>query len=313
MKKGFTLVELLAVIVILAIIALIAVPIVTNIINNTEKDSELMSAKMYIDAVDKTILSYNASNKLKNATCIVQGNGNLDCEGILVEVYVDNTIPIGGALTIENRKVTKVVNLKIENDTYSTNNSGDIVLNSTQKLCTLLSETSKTVGAKYLCSLDQDRIFYVLGENESDSSKIDLIMNMNYTDDTVPVTMAWCDQNGNNPEDNTCNHDNLNPLIEHMQEVFGDNVIVSLPTYNEIYSVSNTTKLQSTPWLYDHLNGTTHSTSNAYAYWLITSSDLHSNGAYVVDRDGNLLLGHVNSTNGSGLRPIITVSENDMN
>ena len=55
MKKVFTLIELLAVIVILAIISLIAVPIVIHIINDSKKSSEEETVKLYIDSVKKAI------------------------------------------------------------------------------------------------------------------------------------------------------------------------------------------------------------------------------------------------------------------
>ncbi len=56
MKNGFTLVELLAVIVILAIIALIATPIVLSIIDDTKKSSMLRSAEMYLNGVENSIM-----------------------------------------------------------------------------------------------------------------------------------------------------------------------------------------------------------------------------------------------------------------
>lgn len=49
-KKGFTLVELLAVIVILAIVLIIAVPGVLTIIDNSRKDALISSAKTLKDA-----------------------------------------------------------------------------------------------------------------------------------------------------------------------------------------------------------------------------------------------------------------------
>ena len=49
-KKGFTLVELLAVIVILAIVLIIAVPGVLTIIDNSRRDSLISSAKTLKDA-----------------------------------------------------------------------------------------------------------------------------------------------------------------------------------------------------------------------------------------------------------------------
>ena len=56
-KKGFTLVELLAVIVILALIALIATPIILNVINDAKKQAAKDSAYGYMDAVEKYIVS----------------------------------------------------------------------------------------------------------------------------------------------------------------------------------------------------------------------------------------------------------------
>lgn len=53
--KGFTLVELLAVIVILAIIALIATPIILGVIDDARKGAAKSAALGYIDAVEKQI------------------------------------------------------------------------------------------------------------------------------------------------------------------------------------------------------------------------------------------------------------------
>ena len=58
MRRGFTLIELLAVIVILAIIALIAVPIVVNIINDSKKESQEESIKLYAKAIENGLLNY---------------------------------------------------------------------------------------------------------------------------------------------------------------------------------------------------------------------------------------------------------------
>lgn len=56
-KKGFTLVELLAVIVILAILLAIAVPQVTQYITKSRKDSLTATAKDFVDAVRKDATS----------------------------------------------------------------------------------------------------------------------------------------------------------------------------------------------------------------------------------------------------------------
>lgn len=64
-KKGFTLVELLAVIVILGILSLISVPMVMNIINGVEKKSTEESAYGYVEALNQAIVDSNYSTKKK--------------------------------------------------------------------------------------------------------------------------------------------------------------------------------------------------------------------------------------------------------
>ena len=129
-NKGFTLMELLAVLIILAIIALIAVPIVINIIQDTKEESELRSAELYIDAVDKSILAYNMSNKFKEGTCIVQSTGNLDCDGTIIAVDVKNTKATAGTIVVENRRVKTVTGLAIGENTYSTDTNGKLIVQS---------------------------------------------------------------------------------------------------------------------------------------------------------------------------------------
>ena len=324
MKKGFTLVELLAVIVILAILALIAVPIVTNIIDKAEKDSELISAKMYIDGVNKSILTYNISNKLKDATCEVQSDGNLNCNGTTIQVDVQNTKATGGTITIENRKVSKVQNLKVGEKYYSTNNNGELIGSETLTLPSLsvtpaTAETKTTgnvpagnyaAGDEYIINLGgEDRVFFVLGENETDPTKVDLIMNMNYTDDTVHKGMSWCDPDGDNSDDNVCNHDNLDPLVSHIQEIFGNNVVVSLPTYDQIYKAAGNKETGLPTWLYGNLN----SNKAPYGYWTSTPYASDARYARIVYYNGLLRYNNVSFASDYGFRPVITISKSLMN
>ena len=65
-QKGFTLVELLAVIVILAIIALIATPMILNVIDNAKKGAAEASANGYTDAIEKSILEEELKGNIKD-------------------------------------------------------------------------------------------------------------------------------------------------------------------------------------------------------------------------------------------------------
>src|SRR5574344_1514535 len=93
-KKGFTLIELFAVIVILAVIALIVTPIVTGIIKSAKEQADRRSAEGYIKAAENyyaaTLIYKDKRNKLgtnifneveissKTAT---KGNVVVDTEG----------------------------------------------------------------------------------------------------------------------------------------------------------------------------------------------------------------------------------------
>ena len=63
-KKGFTLIELLAVIVILAIITVIAVPKILDVIEKSKQSSAEISAKMYIDTINKMSIKAIEKNNI---------------------------------------------------------------------------------------------------------------------------------------------------------------------------------------------------------------------------------------------------------
>ena len=71
-KKGFTLVELLAVIVILAIILAIAVPTISTLITNQKKSAYAAGVRMLIKGIDYQVLSCGATDvaTLKGASCV---------------------------------------------------------------------------------------------------------------------------------------------------------------------------------------------------------------------------------------------------
>ena len=73
-NKGFTLVELLAVIVILAIIALIATPIILGVIDTAKKGSAEASALAYIKAVeDQIVISQVTTDETDDITLPTTG------------------------------------------------------------------------------------------------------------------------------------------------------------------------------------------------------------------------------------------------
>ena len=348
--KGFTLIELLAVIVILAIIALIATPIILGIITDARKEANLRSAELYIVAVKQSIARKSLTTEITNTTCTVQSNGNISCEGVSgeLEVQMSGNKATEGTIVIERGDVVDVQNLKVNNITYKYDNTRTLVEGTSSGqsslfLCERQNGTSKTTGAEYECHLDIDRTFYVLGENANDSTKIDLIMDRNYVDTNVTKSTPWCDPSGDPGYYNTC-IPNITRYVPYIQTAFGNDVVVSLPTYDQIYAVNESDTLTSTPWLYGNLhsyeedgalNQAQLQCANAYeassqevpmniacedyivpiGYW--TSSPYPSDLDYawcVTTYDGGVLEPSApdNLMPPAGVRPVITVSESLM-
>ena len=127
MKKGFTLVELLAVIVILAILALIATPVVLGIINNTSESAKLRSAEFYLDAVEQSVLRENIdeAGSFIPAECEVVQNGNLSCDGKEIEIEVDGEVPESGTITFAEQTISSI-SLVYGDDTIVMNEQGNL-------------------------------------------------------------------------------------------------------------------------------------------------------------------------------------------
>ena len=63
MKKGFTLVELLAVIIVLAAILAIVVPTVTDLVTSSKSKTKKASIELYGRALEQAALTYELEEK----------------------------------------------------------------------------------------------------------------------------------------------------------------------------------------------------------------------------------------------------------
>ncbi len=329
-KKGFTLIELLAVIVVLAIIALIATPIVMNTIKKSQKGVAERSAENYIDAVETAIATAKLdSDGIPDGTYTIDENGNLLVPSLpngKLTIEMSGNKPTGGTITISNGQVTTdskmtvgsyEVSYNSTTNKYeakeSTSSEGD---KTTSLICELQEGTSQTVGAKYTCHLDSDRTFYVL---EISGENIVLLMDRNFTDDTVPKTLAWCiDGSGDNTSCKNINSKDEGTPLKHIQDIFGTNVEVGLPTANQIAvasgkSFSGKTVSELSTWLYDYLNDTANSVSDVFAYWTSTPHDDNYEWTWNVENKGRVYYDFVDDFGLSGVRPIITISKSQLN
>ena len=317
-NKGFTLIELLAVIVILAIIALIATPIILGIIANTRSEARVRSAEAVEHALETGYLTTYmkcAAEGSSIETCITVAKviENTKVENEVKESRTTSSITTkdGVVCTLDSNYVLTCVyggdNVITPKTVNGQSNSGSLV--TTSPICEFtgyyVTGGEQTDKEEYTCHLDTDRIFLVLGDNAEDSTKVDLIMDRNYIDANVPETMAWCDPDGDNPQDNACNHDNLDQYITYIQTKFGNNVTVGLPTYDQIYAASGSENLDDVPWIYGNLSGD----YTPYSYWTSTPSSSNSSDAWDVGYSGYLGYYYVDITDCDGIRPVITISK----
>ena len=329
-NKGFTLVELLAVIVILALIALIATPIILNVINDAKKQAAKDSAYGYMDAVEKYIVSSELEDKsIKDGTYRVEelnsmgvsvkgstpDNGNIEIKNSSVKSY---DIGIDGYV-VRNGKVDKV------STTKSFKNGTAVYYNpETGNKCSKEAAKS-TTGTKSGCMK-----WYVFNDKEGNAT-VNVILDHNTT-----ANVAW-NSTGNNSE-----MKEVKKALENDTSNWKSGLKPRLITANEIAKITGNTGFDATQtgqdwfyldsnnqtqtanasnkskyaWLFDYTDGCTSygcnkADSSTYGYW--TSSPSKDNSAYAwrVDRSGGLSSNYVTGT-GYGIRPVITISKSNV-
>ena len=330
-NKGFTLVELLAVIVILALIALIATPIILNVINDAKKQAAKDSAYGYMDAVEKYIVSSELEDKsiqdgtyrveeLNSMGVSVKGstpdNGTIKIESKTVKSY---DIGIDG-YAVSNGKVDKVsTTKKIENGTavYYNPVSGE--------KCTGYTEANSKTGKNSGCMK-----WYVFNDKEGNAT-VNVILDHNTT-----ANVAWNSTGSNSEmkevkiklEEDTKDWENTARLITANEVAkitgytsWGTN-ITGYPWFcfdtNQQDDTNDCAKAQGKSkyaWLFDYTKectsyGCNVSDSSTWGYWTSTQY-VNSIHVWFVARNGRLDVNSASST-GHGVRPVITISKSNI-
>ena len=323
-NKGFTLVELLAVIVILALIALIATPIILNVINDAKKQAAKDSAYGYMDSVEKYIVSSELEDKsiqdgtysvekLNSMGVSVKGstpdNGNIEIKNGSVKSY---DIGIDG-YEVSNGEVKKV------STTKSFKNGTAVYYNpETGKKCSE-SESKSTTGKNSGCMK-----WYVFNDKEGNVT-VNVILDHNTT-----AGVAY-NSTGNNSEmkevadalkkdtrtwKNTARLITANEIAKITEKTGFDASKKNQDWFcldtNQPDTTSYCAKAQGKSkyaWLFDYTYECTNygcntSDLSTWGYWTSTSS-------WHVSR-----FGHLSNTNAnyadSGVRPVITISKSNI-
>ena len=327
-NKGFTLVELLAVIVILALIALIATPIILNVINDAKKQAAKDSAYGYMDAVEKYIVSSELEDKSiqdgrysveeLNKKISVKGstpdNGNIEIKNSSVKSY---DIGIDG-YEVSNGEVKKV------STTKSFKNGTAVYYNpETGKKCTGYTEANSTTGKNSGCMK-----WYVFNDKEGNAT-VNVILDHNTT-----ANVAYNSTGSNSEmkevkialENDTKDWKNTARLItaNEIAKITGNTWFAGQDWFCLDTNQSDTTnwcsKAQGTSeyvWLFDYTNGCTSygcntSDSNTWGYWTSTQYKINSTHAWLIQRSGDMIINEVNNSSQVGVRPVITISKSNI-
>lgn len=185
MKRGFTLVELLAVIIALGIVVGIAVPGITKIMEKSKIKAFEASVKGYIKALD---MDNSDRGGLKNYYSITDGivteektNENIDVQTGTSEngsIEIDNKGKVNGSI-YNNRYCAKIIDSRINIDeecSYTSYNDGDVIYFNpeTSSFCTE-GEAVSTAGTKTGCMK-----WYAYNDNKNEY-RLKLILDHNTT------------------------------------------------------------------------------------------------------------------------------------
>ena len=235
MNKGFTLVELLAVIVILAVIALITIPAVMRIIDNSTTNSYRRSIDLYGKAVSQAVVSYESDMVEKgkginvtfnNIEPYIEYEGNdVDCKD--KTIYSDKTILLTECyVDKELVKAEKNKGYGDENYYYYTNSKKKAKL---IKYIEAVEEEIKDKNISGTCNISEDKITCnsedikiksklenaIEGNLVIENNKVKSYSNLKFetekkTETNNEVPQVIDEQNTGNNNDNNNNDDNSN-------------------------------------------------------------------------------------------------------
>ena len=322
-NKGFTLVELLAVIVILALIALIATPIILNVINDAKKQAAKDSAYGYMDAVEKYIVSSELEDKS------IQ-DGRYSVEELNKKISVKGSTPDNGTIKIKSKTVKSydigidgyaVSNGEVKkvSTTKSFKNGTAVYYNPETETKCKSSEAVSTTGKNSGCMK-----WYVFNDKEGNAT-VNVILDHNTTANVV------YNSTGNNSEmkevadalkidtkdwKNTARLITANEIAKITEKTGFDASKKNQDWFcldtNQPDTTSYCAKAQGKSkyaWLFDYTYECTNygcntSDLSTWGYWTSTSS-------WHVSR-----FGHLSNTNAnyadSGVRPVITISKSNI-
>ena len=310
MKRGFTLVELLAVIITLGIIVGIAVPGITKIMEKSKIKAFEASVKGYIKAAD---MDNSDRGGLKNYYSIADGivteektNENIDVQTGTSEngsLEIDNKGKVNGSI-YNNRYCAKIIDSRINIDeecSYTSFDDGDVIYFNpeTSSLCTE-GEAVSTAGTKTGCMK-----WYAYNDNKNEY-KLKLILDHNTTpycqwNDTGKIVDGSTILNSKLKNDTQTWGKELNPRIISAYEI---KKLVSNQSFDGTWD-----KHIPIPSEYNFL------LDNGGNYWttsIVTNFDYCAWGVGRSDETHEVTYRSVTDSANFGLRPVISINKDNL-
>lgn len=323
-NHGFTLIEILGVIIILSLILLLTIPKIISSVDNYDDDVNDVVLKVIESAAIRYINdnTFDFPKKEQNKYCI-------SISELIKNEYLK------GPIVYQENDITNTHSIKA---TYDNGFSFDLINKNECIICKGVTETTKTLGNipngdfepgdEYICEVTEGikYTFFVLNREKT---KVNLIMSEN-----MGETVAWSNlEITKGPidalvelDENTLTWDNID-LYDHI--IFDDsgdnytlnrtNVRARLLTYEEAVNygcvgrISESLETTNTcaTWLYGNFK------QPPYAYWLSSSVSGSTNYAWYITYFGDIrytnVVGspdgtNITSSSSYGIRPVISVS-----
>ena len=310
MKRGFTLVELLAVIIVLGIIVGIAVPGITKIMEKSKIKAFEASVKGYIKAAD---MDNSDRGGLKNYYSIADGivteektNENIDVQTGTSEngsLEIDNKGKVNGSI-YNNRYCAKIIDSRINIDeecSYTSFDDGDVIYFNpeTSSLCTE-GEAVSTAGTKTGCMK-----WYAYNDNKNEY-RLKLILDHNTTpscqwNDTGKIVDGSTILNSKLKNDTQTWDKELNPRIISAYEI---KKLVSNQSFDGTWQTNI-----PIPSEYNFL------LDNGGNYWttsIVTNFDYCAWGVGRSDETHEVTYRSVTDSANFGLRPVISINKDNL-
>ena len=310
MKRGFTLVELLAVIIALGIVVGIAFPGITKIMEKSKLKAFEASVKGYIKAAD---MDNSDRGGLKNYYSIADGivteektNENIDVQTGTSEngsIEIDNKGKVNGSI-YNNRYCAKIIDSRINIDeecSYTSFDDGDVIYFNpeTSSFCTE-GEAVSTAGTKTGCMK-----WYAYNDNKNEY-RLKLILDHNTTpycqwNDTGKIVDGSTILNSKLKNDTQTWDKELNPRIISAYEI---KKLVS----NQSFDGTRYTNIPITSE-YNFL------LDNGGNYWttsIVTNFDYCAWGVGRSDETHEVTYRSVTDSANFGLRPVISINKDNL-